>query len=112
MSYRRTRGSVCTLLLSRVSRFALWPRVVGEVGPAASALGAALLTLSVSSLTPSLFRTGHPEWGQDILLPLIDGYVASGELDEEFAKGARERARAHHDGESLGRALLKVLGVA
>lgn len=96
-------GSVVLLLgLVWLARSALSLRRSALVFPA----------LSVSSLTPSLSRTGHPEWGQDILLPLIDGYVASGELDEEFAKGARERARAHHDGESLGRALLKVLGVA
>jgi len=46
-----------------------------------------------------------------ILLPLIDGWEADGAFDAEFAAGARKRAQDHHDGNVLGRALLRVLGV-
>lgn len=57
------------------------------------------------------FDTGHPEWDERILLPLIEGYEADGAFDAEFAAAAKKRAQDHHDGKVLGRALLKVLGV-
>jgi hypothetical protein len=34
-----------------------------------------------------------------------------GTLTEEFAKGARERARSPHDGIRVGRVILRILGV-
>jgi hypothetical protein len=49
---------------------------------------------------------------EGILLPLIDNYEKDGTYTKEFAEEARKNAKAHHDGEQVGKVLLKVLGVA
>lgn len=55
---------------------------------------------------------GHAEWGHDILVPFIGDYEADGTFTPAFAQAARERARRPHQGRELGRAMLKVLGIA
>ncbi|KAM0791697.1 hypothetical protein ACM66B_003970 [Microbotryomycetes sp. NB124-2] len=55
---------------------------------------------------------GHPEWHEDIIIPFIDQYLESGAFDEQTAEEGRKRTREPHDGQILGRAILKVLGVA
>ncbi|KAK4054968.1 hypothetical protein OIO90_003309 [Microbotryomycetes sp. JL221] len=55
---------------------------------------------------------GHPEWNSDIIVPFIDEYEQSGTITKEFAQESRQKAKEHHDGKILGRAILKVLGVA
>ncbi|KAK6907945.1 hypothetical protein I203_101946 [Kwoniella mangroviensis CBS 8507] len=55
---------------------------------------------------------GHPEWHEDILIPFIDNYEKKGTFDSEFAEKAREQSKKEHDGERIGRVLLRVLGVA
>lgn len=47
-----------------------------------------------------------------MLVPFIDKYEEIGTYDAKFAEEARKRSREHHDGLTLGRAILKVLGVA
>ncbi|OCF30868.1 hypothetical protein I316_07501 [Kwoniella heveanensis BCC8398] len=54
----------------------------------------------------------HPEWHEDILIPFIDNYEKDGTFDAEFAEKARKQSKAAHDGERVGRILLRVLGVA
>jgi hypothetical protein len=49
---------------------------------------------------------------EGILLPLIDNYEKDGTYTKEFAEEARKNAKAHHNGEQVGKVLLKVLGVA
>ncbi|WRT66790.1 uncharacterized protein IL334_003753 [Kwoniella shivajii] len=55
---------------------------------------------------------GHPEWHEDILVPFIDNYEKEGTFDADFAEKARAQSRQPHDGERIGRVLLRVLGVA
>ncbi|KAK4050604.1 hypothetical protein OIV83_003330 [Microbotryomycetes sp. JL201] len=55
---------------------------------------------------------GHPEWHEDIIIPFIDQYLESGAIDEQTADEGRKRTKEPHDGDILGRAILKVLGVA
>ena len=56
--------------------------------------------------------TGHPEWHEDIIVPLVDNYERDGTFTSEFAEGARERARSPHDGIRVGSIILRILGVA
>ncbi|WVR04901.1 hypothetical protein IAU60_001913 [Kwoniella sp. DSM 27419] len=49
---------------------------------------------------------------EDILVPFIDNYEQKGTFDAKFAEEARENSRKQHDGERLGKVLLRVLGVA
>ncbi|WVQ99799.1 hypothetical protein IAU59_006941 [Kwoniella sp. CBS 9459] len=55
---------------------------------------------------------GHPEWHEDILIPFIDNYEKDGTFDAEFAEKARKQSKEKHDGERVGKILLRVLGVA
>ncbi|KAL7409180.1 class I glutamine amidotransferase-like protein [Mrakia frigida] len=55
---------------------------------------------------------GHPEWHEDIIVPLIDNYEKDGTFDAEFAEAARQRARSPHDGIRVGAIILRILGVA
>jgi hypothetical protein len=59
-------------------------------------------------LNNDLLRCRH----EDIIIPFIDEYEKDGTFDAEFAEKARKQTKEPHDGESVGRVLLKVLGVA
>lgn len=48
---------------------------------------------------------------EDILIPLVDNYEKDGVFDKEYAEEARKTVKQHHDGQRIGKVLLKVLGI-
>jgi hypothetical protein len=48
---------------------------------------------------------------EDIIIPFIDNYEKEGTFDAEFAEKARKQTKLEHDGQRIGRVLLKVLGI-
>lgn len=55
---------------------------------------------------------GHPEWHEDIIIPFIDDYEKDGTFDSKLAESSREQTKKPHDGERVGKVLLRVLGIA
>nr|XP_019013156.1 uncharacterized protein I206_02653 [Kwoniella pini CBS 10737]OCF51937.1 hypothetical protein I206_02653 [Kwoniella pini CBS 10737] len=55
---------------------------------------------------------GHPEWHEGIIIPFINNYERKGTFDKDFAEEARGYTKEHHDGERIGKVLLRILGVA
>jgi hypothetical protein len=49
---------------------------------------------------------------EDILIPFIDNYEKDGTYDKEFAEKARQQSKEPHDGDRVGKVLLRVLGIA
>lgn len=48
---------------------------------------------------------------EDIIIPFIDNYEKEGTYTAEFAEKARKQTKLEHDGERIGKVLLKVLGI-
>jgi len=60
-----------------------------------------------------LTTQGHPEWdGKHVIIPLVEEFLKDGKIDKELAEEAKENAKRSDDSVILGRALLRVMGVA
>lgn len=93
----------------------------------------------LSSVWSSTAFQGHPEWDHEIVIPFINDYGSfsfmlpthwlsktdrsrpfvfwldaeeDGTFTAEFAEAGRTRSKREHSGKFMGRALLRVLGVA
>ena len=52
---------------------------------------------------------GHPEFGEDIMLELLDARSDLGIYDDRIYEDALRRARNHHDGVLIGEVCLEFL---
>lgn len=64
------------------------------------------------SLVHILTTQGHPEWGHEVINPLVDEFLQDGKIDKELAEAAKVNAQRPDDSEKFGRAVMRVLGVA
>jgi len=64
------------------------------------------------SMMHILTMQGHPEWGPEVIDPLVDEFLREGKIDEELAKTAKKYTKKDDNGEIFGRAMMRMLGVA
>jgi len=53
-----------------------------------------------------------PHRHEDILIPFIDSYEKDETFTPDFAEKARKQSKQPHDGERVGKVILRVLGIA